>query len=207
MKQMEGWPASWTQQIGQGVLAIRRELGLSAQGLSDKCADLGVSIPRNTIANLENGRKATMPLHEIHALATALDVPFLVLAFWPDESGYVPVQPDRSTVAGEAFRESSGLTNDPRGGMTINDQVHFLDLVDIWTSAYSSARHPSRTADAVAEVPAPESPRWELGRVIEALLPVWPRVRSEPWVTEVVPGSLRDALDDAMANNGGQDDG
>lgn len=45
---------------------------MSAQDLADACADLGHPIPRNVIANMESGRRATLPLVDVMVLAQAL---------------------------------------------------------------------------------------------------------------------------------------
>ncbi|MEV6046470.1 helix-turn-helix domain-containing protein [Streptomyces xanthochromogenes] len=50
----------------------RKELRWSAQDLADRCEEIGYPIPRNVIANMESGRRATLPLVEIMVLAKAL---------------------------------------------------------------------------------------------------------------------------------------
>ncbi|MCX5342663.1 helix-turn-helix domain-containing protein [Streptomyces atratus] len=52
----------------------RKELRWSAQDLADQCEEIGYPIPRNVIANMESGRRATLPLVEIMVLAKALRV-------------------------------------------------------------------------------------------------------------------------------------
>lgn len=88
MKQPSDWPGEWTKQIGRAVARHRKMKGLSAQALSDKCAEVGFSIPRNTITNLENGRKEGIPIHEVWVLAKALEVAPIDLLFpLVDEDG------------------------------------------------------------------------------------------------------------------------
>lgn len=101
MKQSEEWPAAWTAIIGQAIRARRKELGWSAQNLSDRCGELDCSIPRNTIANLENGRKESIPVHEIAVLARALFVPPIELLFPADVSDTVtttPAHPEQTMI-------------------------------------------------------------------------------------------------------------
>ena len=83
MKQTEprDWPRIWTHAIGREVARVRRENGMTAQALSETCSEFGADIPRNTITNLENGRKETMPLHELVVLAAALLVDPVELLF------------------------------------------------------------------------------------------------------------------------------
>ena len=68
------WPRSWTHAIGRQVAAARHAQGISAQALSDACGALGHDVPRSTLTNLENGRKATIPLDELVVIARALGV-------------------------------------------------------------------------------------------------------------------------------------
>ena len=60
---------------------------LSAQALSDRCAELGADIPRNAVSNLENGRKIALPIHEVVVLAAALGVAPRDLLFPPTCGG------------------------------------------------------------------------------------------------------------------------
>lgn len=48
-------------------------MGWSAQDLADQCEQLGHSIPRNVIANMESGRRAVLPLADVIVLAAALE--------------------------------------------------------------------------------------------------------------------------------------
>ena len=63
-----------TRRIAATIRRLRREQEMSAQKLSDRCAELGRPIARNTIANLENGRKAEASLDDIAVIADALGV-------------------------------------------------------------------------------------------------------------------------------------
>ncbi|MFE1175009.1 transcriptional regulator [Streptomyces sp. NPDC058773] len=51
----------------------RKEMGWSAQELADQCEQLGHPIPRNVIANMESGRRASLPLVDVMVLAAALE--------------------------------------------------------------------------------------------------------------------------------------
>ena len=64
---------------------------MSAQELADACEELGYPIPRNVIANMESGRRATLPLVEVMVLAEALHT-YPICLIYP--VGYVEqVQP------------------------------------------------------------------------------------------------------------------
>lgn len=54
---------------------------MSAQRLSEACADLGMAIPRSVLANFEGGRRESVSVAEVFILAAALQVPPLLLAF------------------------------------------------------------------------------------------------------------------------------
>jgi transcriptional regulator with XRE-family HTH domain len=47
---------------------------MSAQQLAERCEQLGLSIPRPVLSNLENGRRESVTLAELLVLAAALDV-------------------------------------------------------------------------------------------------------------------------------------
>ncbi|MDN3057426.1 helix-turn-helix transcriptional regulator [Streptomyces sp. SRF1] len=60
----------------------RRDRGMSAQQLADRCAELGLdSLPRTVISNLENGRRGNITVAEVLVLAEALGVPAAALIF------------------------------------------------------------------------------------------------------------------------------
>lgn len=75
------WAKSWTLAIGQQLAKVRGERGLSARELSEKTEKLGYPIPRNTITNLENGRKTSVSVAEITVLAAALNIPPVLLLY------------------------------------------------------------------------------------------------------------------------------
>lgn len=83
---------------------------MSAQGLADRCAELGHPIQRDVISNLENGRRATVPVTDLIVIAEALGVPALSLVFNPDAAGNrslrTPLQP---ATVWECFEEFAGL--------------------------------------------------------------------------------------------------
>lgn len=76
--------------VGTGIAReIRRHrlaAGMSAQQLSDACAELGAPIPRTVISNIENGRRTNVSVAEVLVLARALGQPPGALVF---PAGYV----------------------------------------------------------------------------------------------------------------------
>ncbi|MFI5657956.1 helix-turn-helix domain-containing protein [Streptomyces sp. NPDC051684] len=73
--------------VAGAIRRRRKELRWSAQDLADKCEEVGYPIPRNVIANMESGRRATLPLVEVMVLARALRVTPISLIY---PVGYVP---------------------------------------------------------------------------------------------------------------------
>ncbi|NGO70725.1 helix-turn-helix transcriptional regulator [Streptomyces boncukensis] len=59
----------------------RKEMGWSAQDLADRCEELGHPVPRNVIANMESGRRASLPLVDVMVLAAALETYPICLIF------------------------------------------------------------------------------------------------------------------------------
>lgn len=81
----EGDVPEWVDQVMATVAAEihrrRKELGWSAQDLAEKCAEIGHSIPRNVIANMESGRRSNLPLVDVIVLAEALNAPPVCLLY------------------------------------------------------------------------------------------------------------------------------
>jgi len=85
------WPTTWTAIIGATVKARRKELGWTARELSERCAEVGHKIPRSVIANLENGRREGIPVHQLAVLARALVTSPVELLFPVDQVETVPM--------------------------------------------------------------------------------------------------------------------
>jgi transcriptional regulator with XRE-family HTH domain len=66
------WADQVMATVAREVRRRRKELGMSAQDLAEACEEIGHPIPRNVIANMESGRRATLPLVEVMVLAKAL---------------------------------------------------------------------------------------------------------------------------------------
>ncbi|MFE9402203.1 helix-turn-helix domain-containing protein [Streptomyces sp. NPDC006530] len=95
----------WADQVMATVAAEvrrrRKELGWSAQDLADKCEEIGHPIPRNVIANMESGRRSTLPLVDVMVLAEALNTPPICLIYpvgYIDDVQRLPLQHSTSTL-------------------------------------------------------------------------------------------------------------
>lgn len=105
------WPGGWTQQIGQRVARRRRDLGISQTGLSERCAELGHPIPRNTVVGLETGRRETLTLGELVIIGAALEVAPALLAFPANE--FVQYLPGERVTSYEAMEAFTGISPQP----------------------------------------------------------------------------------------------
>ncbi|MFJ2905522.1 helix-turn-helix domain-containing protein [Streptomyces sp. NPDC087212] len=75
------WEDRVKANVAGEVRRRRKEMGWSAQDLADACERLGHPIPRNVIANMESGRRATLPLVDVIVLAAALETYPVCLIF------------------------------------------------------------------------------------------------------------------------------
>lgn len=137
----EDWHRGWTHAIGRQVRKIRTQREMSAQALSDRCSKLGYPVARNTVANLENGRKGTLTLGEIVVMAAALDTHPVQLLYPLVGVEQVEVLPGRPITPLEAlhwFSAEYGLrwpgdTDDAPGGLLLDDRAlkagrHYFDV-------------------------------------------------------------------------------
>ncbi|MFF2727585.1 helix-turn-helix domain-containing protein [Streptomyces sp. NPDC058008] len=94
------WEDQVTATVAGEVRRRRKELRMSAQDLADRCAEIGHPIPRNVIANMESGRRATLPLVDVMALAMALDTHPICLIYpvgYVDDVQQQPLDDPRPT--------------------------------------------------------------------------------------------------------------
>lgn len=75
------WATQISTTVAGEVRRYRLQRGLSAQQLSDRCAELGLPIPRTVVSNIENGRRGNIGVAEVLILGHALEVPPAVLIF------------------------------------------------------------------------------------------------------------------------------
>jgi transcriptional regulator with XRE-family HTH domain len=107
MEQLD-WMAQVSTTIASEVRRLRLQRGMSAQRLSDRCAELGAPIPRTVLSNLENGRRGNVTVAELLVLAAALDVPPATLAFPVGYVETVDALPGRARTPLEAIEWVSG---------------------------------------------------------------------------------------------------
>ncbi|MER7701561.1 helix-turn-helix transcriptional regulator [Kitasatospora sp. NPDC097605] len=71
----KAWSAAVDAAIAREVKRRRAELGLSAEALGARCADLGYPLTRQVIAKLESGARSGPTPAELFILARALEMP------------------------------------------------------------------------------------------------------------------------------------
>lgn len=102
------WPSKVTARVADALRARRKELGLSAQDVTDACAALGYPIPRTVIANLESGRRASVDVAELLVLAEVLGVPPITLLFPLGTAPTIEVLPGREVSMWDAVAWVTG---------------------------------------------------------------------------------------------------
>ena len=181
----EDTPEAWATEVNRSIAAQIREWRknrrLSAQQLSERCARIGYAIPRNIIANIETGRRGTISVVEVLALAMALNVPPTLLLFPVGRTPVMHTAPLRDTRPGYAIKWFAGEVR-PQPGMTGLDQgTKHGDASREWDEAHdvfiAHQRHDSLVRryryvrdDAVAELkrmanPLSQEHNTELDRV------------------------------------------
>lgn len=76
---------------------------MSAQKLSDRCAELGHPIARSVIANLESGRRGSVTVAELTILGAALDVPPALLLYDLRRQAEVEALPGKRSTPWTAY--------------------------------------------------------------------------------------------------------
>ncbi|KUI04461.1 hypothetical protein AU188_03975 [Mycobacterium sp. IS-3022] len=96
--------------IARAIKAARGDR--SAQVIADETARLGFPITRDTIANIENGRKKSVDVPELIVLAKALGVPPLRLIYPDLVDSPVQAYPGVDSTSGDAALAFSGYDDE-----------------------------------------------------------------------------------------------
>lgn len=98
------WSENLTNKIGRAIQNERKKKGLSVQGLAITCANIGLPLHRDTLANLESGKRSTLTVPELVVIAEALQVAPISLIYPPVAlSERVDYLPNQSLEAIEAY--------------------------------------------------------------------------------------------------------
>jgi transcriptional regulator with XRE-family HTH domain len=101
------------EQLAGRVRELRMQRGWSHEQLAVALKAVGIPWTRQVVAKLENGRRQTLTLEELHGLALVLDVPPLALLYPVGQNMTVEVLPGRTVDAWEAVRWFSGESQLP----------------------------------------------------------------------------------------------
>lgn len=104
----DDWAGRYARVVAREVRRYREERGMSAQQLSDACADLGMPIHRSVLANFENGRRSNLNLGELLVIARALDVAPIFLMFPLGYEDQIEVLPDMTEKTEDAVAWAAG---------------------------------------------------------------------------------------------------
>ena len=170
----EGWASGWTRLIGANVRALRKARSLSTQKLSDKCAEQGFPVPRNTIVNLETGRKETLSVQELTVIALALDASPVSLLYPLDQPAEIAPGQHRnpfhaaqwfagewSSVVPGPIAASDRLVDPYR--QTVRDFVSHADVARRSAAIIESLRGNEKASDTRRN--AEQDLRWALGEI------------------------------------------
>jgi transcriptional regulator with XRE-family HTH domain len=120
MAQPQQWAAREAVAIGQRVAGRRKAVGMSAQQLADRCAELGLpAITRQVVTSLETGRRETVTTAELAVLAAALETAPVLLLYPVGLADAVEYLPGRMAEPFDAARwwgDEAYLSDD--GGIT-----------------------------------------------------------------------------------------
>jgi transcriptional regulator with XRE-family HTH domain len=103
------WEVEHARRIGAEVQRLRKAAKLSAQSLSEKTDQLGFKITRQTIADLENGRRRFVTTAELVILAVALDTPPVCLVYPGPYDNTIEIIPGREGIEFDAAQWFSGI--------------------------------------------------------------------------------------------------
>ena len=122
--------AEWGERLSLGIggrireLRLRPGVNLSAQALADRTREYGHELKRSVIANLESGRRTNVSVADLLVLATALDVPPVMLVYPIGTESSVEALPgyEMDTVAAmDWFTGASGRAAYAKGGGSDQD--------------------------------------------------------------------------------------
>lgn len=100
---------------------------MSAQQLADQCKELGLTLNRQLISNLENGRRDSVSVAELFVLAKALNVPPLLLTVPLGHEPTTEILPGR---VGDTWLAAKWITGEgrPIPAPVLDDSLQPQDL-------------------------------------------------------------------------------
>lgn len=108
MRQQQLFDDALVERISAEVRRLRTERKLSAQKLADRTSELGHTVTRATIAELETGRRKYISLTELILLAAALEVPVVDLVYPGSANTEIEILPNVRVPKVDAVASFSG---------------------------------------------------------------------------------------------------
>lgn len=162
----DSWPTELADAIGLRVRHYRQALRMSVQQLSDAVAELGVTIGRPVLSNLETGRRHAISVPELFVLARALGVAPVLLLFPIGRDETMQVLPSQEMGTWQALKWFAGegdfLVRDD-AGRWLPDPMHDRKAsraVPLWRrqdevlADWRRARMRAEAARKAADVPS-----------------------------------------------------
>lgn len=162
------WPARIAASVGERIAYFRertkdeRGRKLTAQGLADRCAQLGLPLARPTIAKLEKGLRETITVGEVQVIARALGVPPVLLLFPLGRADTVELLPGERAGTLDALMWFTGA-DDPDIELFRTHKT----LAEAWPSGQEG---PVPTALMTGAMTAEEERRWRQSVLIQQQL-------------------------------------
>jgi transcriptional regulator with XRE-family HTH domain len=100
----DDWQIRLTGVVADEIRRLRAERRMSAQQLADRCEQLGLTIPRPVLSNLENGRRESVSIAELLILARALEVSPILLVAPVGRQERIEISPGRSAATWDVFQ-------------------------------------------------------------------------------------------------------
>jgi transcriptional regulator with XRE-family HTH domain len=123
----------WIEKLCSKVVgALKRArgiAGLSAQSVAEATNALGYPVTRSQIANYENGRTRSLDVATLLTLASALNVPPVLLLFPGYPDGEVEVLPGRKVTSRQAVEWFSGQARMPGGDSPTNPGIEIIEAI------------------------------------------------------------------------------
>lgn len=148
MSPQEQWPTRFTRAVAAEILRHRKSRGWSARKLADECAALGHDIGRSTLADLENGRRASLGITELVIIARALDVPPLQLLF---PAGYTTESEPLPGETRGTWRCAAWFSGESPFPADAHDDNYLIAITGDWNHATSNPLALYRAHDRALE--------------------------------------------------------
>jgi len=105
-----GWAQNVNNAIGEEMRRLRGDRPL--RWLEERTVELGHRVSRSTLNDLENGKRAVVPITDVMVLAAALEVPVGHLLYPPDGPLLVEALPGVEVPRPDAVEALAGTTAD-----------------------------------------------------------------------------------------------